>query len=234
MKLRAVILSLAVCTALLTGCGPTTPPEASPDAGSPSPIETVAPPAEASLPDLSGSELLTVTTTATAPTGETLDVTLTVYVPIETGTAEAAQIDAWLTAQGDTSGVLQAAIDSGGVLQLMDLDAAAGSGTWPGDAVGVTGVYGADQLDTVVGVPTAELNGSLRKAITGPGEGHVVSAIGQATVFDWADRFMFYGFFDGIDDVVLSGCDIQKTAKADDYPAIANWGEDICTIGLGD
>lgn len=112
---RITPAALAAFAALivLSGC---TPPASDPvpsptaDAESPTPTpSTSADPAPepdaAAMPDLSGTEVVLVTTTVTAPNGAVLDLALTTYYPVTVASPEGQAILEYLRANGDTSDV---------------------------------------------------------------------------------------------------------------------------------
>lgn len=236
--MRSVLIALTVL--LLAGCVPT--PTLDPTETPLAPVETVTPvptsPA-AAMPNFAGQEQLTITTTATAPNGAVLDLTMVVYYPVTADSAEGAQVAAYLTEAGDSSDVADPTFiaDKLAIYQVSELTAVASGPTWPSD-VGVLPALGPGRSDTIVGIPAATTGGT-RLSITGPGTGYGVAALysgdGSPTVTStWADRFTFYGFMGDFGDAVLSECSIQLSVTAQANPSIGNWSQFDCYTGIGD
>lgn len=230
-----LLAPIAAVALLLAGCVPAPPSTPSPSASesgtpTPEPTETRVP--DAVLPDLGGSEVLEFDSVVTFDSGDRFHITMTVYVPLETGTTEAQQIADYLTAQGDSSGIVDDTVAAGGVIQLIDLTVEGLDGPWPAGAVipvraGIGGQY------TIAGTPSAPDPGTTFLNITGTGTGVIVaglSASSPVTVFDWADLPLSYGM-EAAQGYAFDTCDITTTQRAADYPSIANWVQSGCTFG---
>jgi len=231
---RTALLALPLAgTLLLAGCVPAADPDesASPpvsDTPSEEPTETAGP---AALPDLSGSELFTIDAVA-AYDGTHFHLVLTAYVPIETGTAEAQQVDAYFKEHGDTTGVFAAAVAADGPIQLLDLDVEALDGDWP-DGFLFPMSAGLPGLSAIVDIPSS--NDAYYSNIEGTGTGTVLAALaGDApvTVFDWDQLPLTYGF-EAAGPIGFDTCDITTTDLAASYSGITAWTEGFCTFGVG-
>jgi hypothetical protein len=231
-RIALLVLPLAA-TLVLAGCVPAANPDesASPavsDTPSEEPTETAGP---AALPDLSGSELFTIDAVA-GYDGARFHLVLTAYVPIETGTAEAEQVDAYFKEHGDTSGVFAAAVAADGPIQILDLEVEALDGDWP-DGFLIPMSAGLPGLSAIVDIPSS--NDAYYSNIEGVGTGTVLAALtGDApvTVFDWDQLALTYGF-EAAGPIGFDSCDITTTDHAADYPAIASWAQGFCTFGVG-
>ena len=217
---------------LLAGCVPAAEPEesASPTVSETPSDESTEEAGPAVLPDLGGSELFTIDAVATYD-GARYHLVLTAYVPIETGTTEAQQVDAYFKEHGDTSGVFAAAVAADGVVQVLDLEVEALDGDWP-DGFAVPLSAGLPGLAAVVDIPSSK--DAYFANIEGTGTGTVLAALtGDApvTVFDWAELQLRYGF-EAAGPVGFDTCDITTTEHAADYPAISAWVDGFCTFGV--
>lgn len=229
---------------VLSGCTPEAPPVDSPRASeapadSPSSPPEPTAPSIPSMPALAGQELVTVTATATAPNGATLDLKLVTYYPVTAESPEGVQVLDYLAFVGDGSVVADPEFiaDNGAVLQVSDLSVSSTSGVWPASA-GVLPNLGPGKADTIVGVPAGPVVGS-RLSITGPGLGYTVAALfnenGVASdPAAWADRFTYYGFTDAFANASLSACSISVSALASGAAGINRWSQQNCFIGVGD
>lgn len=232
MPRTSALLVLPLVAVLLTGCVPAEPEEnAGPSAsGTPSAEATEAPPAEATIPDLGGSELFTIDAVATYD-GARFHLTLTGYVPIETGTTEGQQIDRYLREHGDTSGIFATTVDQDGVLQLMTLDVEALDGAWPSDLT-IPVVGGLPGLATIVDLPSS--SDGYYAYLDGTGTGYVVAGLtsdAPVTVSDWDRLGLTYGFL-ASGPVGMDACDVTTTDRAASYAGMSAWVQGFCTFGV--
>lgn len=233
----ALVVPLLAAALLLAGCVPQetdpTAPSSSPttvESATPEPTETT--PSEAVLPDLGGSELFTIDAVVTPDGGDPVRFLLTAFIPLETGTAEAQQIDAVLTKGGDEVGVWDTAVAARGVVQYFSLTVSPVESPYhAGLEVPITLGLGAQ--DTLSGLPGVSIPGTPDLAITGAGTGFGFSALtgaGPVSTFDWAGLALQYGFLEG-DGYSIDSCDITTTEHAADYAPIASWVKGTCTFG---
>jgi hypothetical protein len=241
----SILLSLLAATALaLSACAPAEP---SVDTTPSSPAEETETPTIAAMPDLTGSEVLTIAATANTPTGALLDVTMDVYYPVEWNSPEGTAIVEYLGSVGDTSDVSDPAFlaENNALLQLVKLTATdpEQEGIAWDPSSGVVPVYGPGLADTIVDIPHGLIGDNLREQIIGEGEGWAVVALyfGEAMAPDvitpdqWASMFTFYGFFDFAPEYyTLPQCTITLTALGQSSAGTENWTQDSCMIGIGD
>ncbi len=196
------------------------------------------------MPDLSGTEVVLVTTTVTAPNGAVLNLALTTYYPVTVASVEGQAILAYLNENGDTSDVSDPAFlaDRGAALQLSAISAVdASPGTaWPSD-VGATPSLGPGLADTLIGLPlTPDTNGWPR--IVGAASGYGVAALyrlpessAELPLDQWANFWTFYGFANRAFGFEVSNCEIVTTALAQESSAVVTW-TDVpynCEVGIG-
>lgn len=231
----AAALALAV-SAGLVGCVPEPVPEPTvepPVDASPSATPEPEPTAEAGLPDLTGSDVVSVDAAVTADSGDRIRVRLTVYVPFDAGTAEAARVAAELAAAGDESGVAQIATDRAGVLQVVGLEVEAIEGAWPA-GVQIPLMLGSGAQDTVVRVPAVTTPGTPDLALTGLGSGYAVAALtgaGPVSSFDWATLPVQYGILEGAG-FQIDLCEVDLGTRAADFAPVAQWVQGMCVFGV--
>ncbi|MEQ1736995.1 MAG: hypothetical protein ABL886_11410 [Rhodoglobus sp.] len=233
---------------LLSGCTPpgpdpsepaeTTSPTASPTASS-TPTPT---PEPIAMPDLTGTEVVLVTTRATAPSGASLDLAMTTYYPVSVESPEGQAILGYLAANGDTSDVADAAFlaDNAAILQLSTITATEVTpGVWP-DGVGAIPALGPGLSDTVIGIPVTH-DGPGWPHISGAGSGYGVAALYNRFdgppigLDDWAGFWTFYGFRNFSFGFEVSNCEIVTTALAQERIEVAAW-TDVpfeCSVGQG-
>lgn len=246
---RAASVALAALI-LLSGCTPPdSDPAPSPTAVAATPSPTSSPsadpaPAAAEMPDLSGTEVVLVTTTVTAPNGASLDLAMTTYYPVTVASAEGQAILAYLRDNGDTSDVSDEAFlsDNAAILQLSTITAVdASPGTaWPSD-VGATPRLGPGYVDTLIGIPLSR-DAMGWPHIVGAASGYGVAALYRLpeagtdiALEDWANFWTFYGFENRAFEIEVSNCEIVTTALAQESPQVFTW-TDVpynCEVGIG-
>jgi len=232
MSRSAALLVLPLTALLLAGCVPSAPAPTGTPVATETPTEeaTDAPPAEAVMPDLGGSDLFTIDAVATYE-GARFHLTMTAYTPIETGTAEAQQIDRYLREHGDTTGLFATTVDAEGSLQVLKLDVEGLDGDWPAD-LSIPVAAGLPGLATIVDIPSS--SDGFYAYLEGTGSGYVVAGLtGDApvTVFDWDQLALTYGFL-AAGPVGMDACDVTTTARAADYTGMSAWVQGFCTFGV--
>lgn len=230
----AVVLALAGLT--LVGCVPEAAPEPTPEptvepssSATPEPEQTP----ESGLPDLEGSDVVTVDATITADSGDRLRVILTVYVPFDATTPEAARVAAELAAAGDESGVAEIASAQSGVLQVIGVEVRALEGAWPA-GVQLPLMLGVGAQDTVVRVPAVGTPGTPDLALTGLGSGYAVAALtgaGPVSSFDWATLPLQYGVLEGAG-FQIDLCEVGFGTRAADFEPVGDWVQGTCVVGV--
>ncbi len=235
---------------LLSGCTPPgSDPAPTPSAADPSPTPTAAAtpepdPVAAAMPDLSGTEVVLVTTTVTAPNGAALSLAMTTYYPVTVASSEGQAILAFLSENGDASDVSNPAFlaDRGAVLQLSTITAVdASPGTaWPA-GVGATPQLGPNLTDTLIGLNlTRDSNGWPQ--IAGAASGYGVAALyripetsTELPLTEWANFWTFYGFDNRAFGFDVSSCEIVTTALAQESAAVFTWADVpyTCEVGIG-
>jgi hypothetical protein len=199
------------------------------------------------MPDLAGTEVVTIAATANTPIGALLDVTMDVYYPVEWNSDEGKAIVGYLTSVGDTSEVSDEAFlgKNNALLQLVKLTATdlQQEGISWDSSRGVIPVYGPGLASTIVDIPHGLIGENMRQQIIGAGQGWAVTALYFSesmapeviTPETWASFFMFYGFFDFDPEYyTLPQCEIELTPLGQSSAGTENWTEDSCTIGIGD
>jgi hypothetical protein len=234
MPRPAALLVLPLAAVLLAGCVPAAPEETDTPVATETPTEeaTDAPQGDAVMPDLGGSDLFTIDAVATYE-GARIHLTLTGYVPIETGTAEAQQIDRYLREHGDTTGLFATTVDHAGSLQLLKLDVEGLDGDWPADlSIPVSG--GLPGLATIVDIPSS--SDGFYAYLEGTGSGYVVAGLtsdAPVTVFDWDQLGLTYGFL-AAGPVGMDACDVTTTDRATSYAGMSAWVQGFCTFGVSE
>lgn len=231
-----LVLALAGCTPDSPDAGGTSAPPT--DSATSSPTATAAP--TPTMPAFAEDQVVvTVTATATAPNGATLDIAMKTYYPVAADSPEATQIQEYLAFVGNASEVADPGFTQGkgSVLQVSKLTAAAASGVWPSSA-GILPSLGPGVTDTVIDIPAGPIVGT-RLSVTGAGSGFGVAAIysqdgSKTDVNAWAQRFTYYGFTDAFAGTTLSNCAIDVTALGSASPGVGGWLRHNCFIGVGD
>lgn len=232
----ALASSAALVTLILAGCVPepaSDPTEAPVVDPTPTATPTTEPEPASGLPDLEGSDVVTVDAAVTADSGDRLRVRLTVYVPFDATTEEAARVAAELAAAGDESGVAAIATDRAGVLQVIGLEVTAIEGSWPA-GVQVPLMLGVGAQDTVVRVPAVATPGTPDLAITGLGSGYAVAALtgaGPVSSFDWATLPLQYGILEGAG-FQIDLCEVGFGSRAGDFEPVGDWVQGTCVVGV--
>lgn len=237
---RATLIAVVSLCALVA-CTPGSPPDAVNPSPDPQSSESPAPPApNPTMPAFGPDQVvLTISATATAPNGASMDVKLETYYPVEAGSPEAAQIQAYLAFVGSGGDFADPDfVDSKkAILQVSKLTATAANGVWPSGA-GVLPTLGPGKTDTLVDIPAGPVSGN-RLSITGPGHGFGVGAIysedgSDTPVTSWAARFTSYGFSDAFAGTRLTNCSISFTPLGSGSSGTSAWTSHNCYIGRGD
>ena len=239
----ARIATIAVfAVGALAGCVPSTPaPVDSPDtSNTPQATESAAPTPTASMPAFADDQIvLTISATATATNGASLDLVMQTYYPVAADSPEAAQIQDYLASVGNVSDVADPAFTEAknAIIQVIKLTATATSGSWPAGS-GVLPMLGPGATDTIIDMPAGPISGN-RLSLTGAGNGFGVAAIynddgSPLDLANWANRFTSYGFADAFAGSRLTNCAPALTALGSGSPGVSGWSSHNCYLGRGD